>query len=800
MDLIIVESPSKAKTISKYLKGKYRVDASAGHIRDLPVHTLGVDIQNNYQPRYVNSEGKEDVIRRLIDTTKKADRVYLATDPDREGEAISWHLQTVLGLDENGKNRIEFNEVSQKAIEAALKNPRQINYNLVDAQQARRVLDRLVGYKLSDLLNRKIEDGENPAKRSLSGGRVQSVALRLIVEREREITSFKPEEYWNLTAELSDTPRKFAPFKALLEKKGTKKYKPSSAQETESVLSQLANGEFTVTKVKKAVTKSHAPAPFTTSSMQQDASTKLGFTAPETMTLAQHLYEGMDTGGGDHIAFITYMRTDSVRVSQEAQAKALARIRAVYGDEYAPERPNYYASKKGAQDAHEAIRPIDLEMTPDKAKKLLDAKHFKLYKLIYERFLASQMAEAKYNGAQMEITNSDYVFKASGKVLLFAGYTAVYQDVSSKKDDDEEVSAKLLPDLTEGDTLALISMQKEQKFTKPPLRYTDASLVKAMEEKGIGRPSTYATIIAKLNQKYVKKEGKYMLPAPVAYKVVDMLVQCFVDVMDVGFTAGMETKLDEIEEGGVNWQTVIGGFYPNFEKNLKNASSYGDELTQEICAKCGNFMIRRMGKFGKYLACSNYPECRNIISEGEEELSAVRCPKCGENMVIKKGKFGKFLACPNYPTCKSTMSMEADEEPKLAGKCPECGAAMAVRKSKKGKTYYSCSGYPDCKFMSWDIPTGDKCPKCNSALVKTPRGNVKCDNKDCSYRVKTQKSDGERETSSAEKEVQKPVKRNPAPAFLDDFAPPPLMDEPQYIGYGGQSKDYFFEDTDNDRK
>ena len=780
MDLIIVESPSKAKTISKYLKGQYRVDASAGHIRDLPVHTLGVDVKNNFEPKYVNSEGKEDIIRRLTDATKRADRVYLATDPDREGEAIAWHLQTVLGLDEKGQNRIEFNEVSQRAIEAALKTPRQINYSLVDAQQARRVLDRLVGYKLSTLLNHKIEDKNGNGKRTLSGGRVQSVALRLIVEREREITAFVPQEYWNLTADLQDIPKNYAPFKAMLEKKGNRKYKPASADETAQVLQEIEQGKFIVSKVKKTIAKSHAPAPFTTSSLQQDASTKLGFTAPETMTLAQHLYEGIETENGDHIAFITYMRTDSVRVSKEAQAKALERIRAVYGDDYAPEKPNYYASKKGAQDAHEAIRPIDLEITPEKAKKLLDKKHYALYKLVYERFLASQMSEAKYNSMQMEIDNSGYVFKASGKVLLFAGFTAIYQDISAKKDDEDEISStKLLPDLNEGDVLDLISMLKEQKFTKPPMRYTDASLVKTMEEKGIGRPSTYATIISKLMQKYVKKEGKYMVPTPIAYDVVDMLVKCFVDVMDVGFTAGMENKLDDIEDGDIDWRNVVGDFYPGFERNLREASSYGDELTDVECGKCGHFMIRRMGKFGKYLACSNYPECQNILSESKEEISSVRCPKCGENMVVKSGKFGRFLACPSYPDCKSTMSMPSDEEPKLAGKCPDCGAAMTVRKSKKGKVYYSCSGYPDCKFMSWDVPTGDKCPDCASPLVQTARGNVKCSNKDCDYRIKTEK---------AEKADKKGKKTIP---MADDFTPPPLMDEPQYIGYDEDDTAYF---------
>ena len=772
MDLIIVESPSKAKTISKYLKGKYRVDASAGHIRDLPVHTLGVDLQNNFEPKYVNSEGKEDVIRRLTDATKKAERVYLATDPDREGEAIAWHLQTVLGLSETAENRIEFNEVSQRAIEAALKTPRQINYNLVDAQQARRVLDRLVGYKLSTLLNHKIEDKNGNGKRTLSGGRVQSVALRLVVEREREITAFKPQEYWNLTAELQDTNKVYAPFKALLEKKGTKKYKPASAEETAAVLSSIQTGKFVVSKVKKTVMKSHAPAPFTTSSLQQDASTKLGLTAPETMSLAQHLYEGIATENGDHIAFITYMRTDSTRVSKEAQEKALERIRTVYGDAYAPEKPNFYASKKGAQDAHEAIRPNDLEMTPEKAKKLLDKKHFALYKLVYERFLASQMSEAQYNSAQMEIDNSGYIFKASGKVLKFAGFTAVYQDYTAKKDDEDSIdSSKLLPDLKEGDLLDLTNMQKEQKFTKPPLRYTDASIVKAMEEKGIGRPSTYATIISKLMQKYVKKDGKYMVPTPIAYDVVDMLVGCFQDVMDVGFTAGMENKLDGIEDGGVDWRSVIGDFYPGFEKNLKKASSYGDETTETVCGKCGHFMLRRTGKFGKYLACSNYPECRNIISESAEEISAVRCPKCGENMVVKSGKFGKFLACPSYPDCKTTLSMPSDEEPKLAGKCPECGAAMTVRKSKKGKVYYSCSGYPDCKFMSWDIPTGEKCPTCGEALVKTARGGVKCSGKDCSYRVK----------GETPEQKEKPT-RSKNISFDDGFEAPPLMDEPPESG------------------
>ena len=486
MDLIIVESPSKAKTISRYLKGKYQVDASGGHIRDLPQKQLGVATDRNYEPRYVNSPGKEAIVKRLTEEAKRADRVYLATDPDREGEAISWHLQTVLGLPADGKNRIEFNEISPKAVEHALTCPRTIDYNLVDAQQARRVLDRLVGYKLSPLLNDKIGNG-------LSAGRVQSVALRLVVEREREIQAFKPEEYWTITAELQDVDKKFSPFRAALEKYKGKKCKIGSKEEADAVLAALGAGQYRVASVKRSVTKSHAPAPFTTSTLQQDASNKLGMTAPETMLMAQHLYEGIDVEGMGHIAFVTYIRTDSTRVSSDAQAAARQYIEANYGREYLPEKPNFYASKKGAQDAHEAIRPIDLTRTPESVKKMLDRKHYNVYKLIYERFIASQMTEALYDSMQVEIANGDYDLKASGKALKFAGYTAVWQD-SKPAEGDEDNGKGLLPPVEEGHLLDCLGLKPEQKFTKPPVRYTDASLVKAMEDKGIGRPSTYATI------------------------------------------------------------------------------------------------------------------------------------------------------------------------------------------------------------------------------------------------------------------------------------------------------------------
>ena len=763
MDLIIVESPSKAKTISKYLKGKYKVDASGGHVRDLPEKTLGVRITANFEPKYEITPSKKEVIKRLTAEAKKADRVYLATDPDREGEAISWHLQTVLELDENGANRIEFNEISPSAVKNALQNPRKINYNLVDAQQARRVLDRLVGYKLSPLLNNRIQNG-------LSAGRVQSVALRLIVDREREIQAFVPDEYWNFNAFLQDGEKKFSPFKATYQ---CKKNGESIGKETaEKVEAEVKNSPFTVVKVKKGITKQHAPAPFTTSSLQQDASNKFGMTSPETMLVAQHLYEGMDVGG-DHIALITYIRTDSVRISKDAQDNALKFIAEEYGAEYVPEKPNYYATKKGAQDAHEAIRPINLAVTPASVKGTLDKKHYNVYKLIYDRFVASQMAEAQYNSMQIEADSAGYIFKASGKAMLFAGYTAAYQEAS--KGDEEEESSKLLPPVNEGDVLTLNELVKEQKFTRPPLRYTDASLVKAMEEKGIGRPSTYASIISVLTKRhYVEKDGKYMVPTEVAYKITDMLVKYFTDIMDVGFTAHMEDDLDKIEEGGCDWHKIIADFYPGFAEKLKTASTDGDEPTDITCEKCGSIMIRRIGKYGKYLACSNYPACSNIVSESETEVSEMRCPKCGANMIVKSGKFGKFLACPNYPECSSILPIDAKlteekcaecgsnmlmkkgrygnflECPKCGSKrpyasgdgqtekqegiCPECGKPMRRMRSKTGKIYYGCTGYPDCKFLSWDIPTGGKCPTCGKYLIK--RGNkIKCSEKTCNYSI-----------------------------------------------------------------
>ena len=759
MQLIIVESPSKAKTIEKYLGGKIKVDASGGHIRDLPEKRLGVNVSDNFEPNYVISADKRSVIKRLQDKCDKCDKVYLATDPDREGEAISWHLQEVLGL--QGKSqRIVFNEISERAVKNALQNPRDINYNLVDSQQARRVLDRLVGYKLSPFLCKKIKDG-------LSAGRVQSVTLRLVVEREREILAFNPKEYWNIYGEFTKDKQT---FKALLSEKNGKKYRPTCAEEAQTVYDKLVKGNAYVKEIKSTVTKTHALPPFTTSTLQQDASSKLGLSSPVVMSIAQYLYEGVDTPQG-HIAFVTYIRTDSVRVAKEAQEEALKHIRTTYGDEYVPAKPNVYRSKKTAQDAHEAIRPIDLSLTPQMAKKLLDKNHYGVYKLIYDRFIASQMAEAKYEVVNISVGIDDYALKANGKTVLFKGYTAVYDDnFISASDEDEAVVTKSIPALVQGEPLNTKSLEKEQKFTKPPVRFTDATLVKVMEDKGIGRPSTYSSIISVLSKrKYTKKDGKYIVPTEIAFTMTDVLVKYFADIMNVSFTANMEDKLDGIENGGKDWHELIGEFYPDFSTQLTKALSDGDEITDIVCDKCGAPMLRKTGKYGPFLACSNYPKCSNIKSENVE-VSDVKCDKCGEYMIYKTGKYGKFLACPNYPTCTNVKPLN---EEKSAEKCEKCGGEMTVKNgrfgkylqcgscsntksivekagvcpvchkptqkmtSKSGKAFYGCSGYPDCNFMSWDMPIDETCPKCGKYLVLAKDGKTKrCSNKECDYTQK----------------------------------------------------------------
>ena len=769
MELIIVESPHKAKTIEKFLGGKYKVDASKGHVRDLPVNHMGVNIANNFEPTYVINADKKQDIKRLQEKSKKADKIYLATDPDREGEAISWHLAEVLKLDKEKYSRIEFNEISEKALKYALAHPRDIDKNLVDAQQARRVLDRLVGYSISPAASTRLNC-------NLSAGRVQSVALKLVVDREREIQAFVPKEYWNIKAYLEN--KDGAKFKALLSEYKGKKYKPANKAEAEEVMAKLKGADFFVKNMKKSVVKTHAPAPFITSTLQQDASSKLSLTAPQVMQIAQRLYEGVETPGG-HLALITYMRTDSVRVSKEAQADALEYIKENYGEEYVPAKPNFYKTKKDAQDAHEAIRPIDIRKTPESLKNVLDRNQFRLYKMIYERFVASQMSEAKYNSVQLDVESLDYVFKASGRTLLFKGFTAVYEETKlvPAENDEESESAPILPPLTEGEKVNLLEFLPEQKFTKPPLRYTEATLIKTMEDKGIGRPSTYATIMAKLSDKkreYVRKEGKYLVPNDISYQLIDFLVKYFPDVMNVSFTARMENALDDIGEGGKDWHKLIADFYRPFENMVRkskitdvkcekcgapmtiNSGKFGNYYacsnypecknirpvnekvvipTDQICEKCGGMMVEREGKYGKFLPCSNYPKCKNTRAINEVK-SEEKCPKCGETMVEKQGQFGKYLYCPN---CRNTVSQAEN-----AGICPVCGKPTKKMLSRYGKVFYGCSAYPDCKFMSWDMPTGEKCPKCGAYLVKTENG-VKCSDKKCGYKTesKEQKSDEE---------------------------------------------------------
>ena len=769
MELIIVESPHKAKTIEKFLGGKYKVDASKGHVRDLPVNHMGVNIANNFEPTYVINADKKQDIKRLQEKSKKADKIYLATDPDREGEAISWHLAEVLKLDKEKYSRIEFNEISEKALKYALAHPRDIDKNLVDAQQARRVLDRLVGYSISPAASTRLNC-------NLSAGRVQSVALKLVVDREREIQAFVPKEYWNIKAHLEN--KDGAKFKALLSEYKGKKYKPANKAEAEEVMAKLKGADFFVKNMKKSVVKTHAPAPFITSTLQQDASSKLSLTAPQVMQIAQRLYEGVETPGG-HLALITYMRTDSVRVSKEAQADALEYIKENYGEEYVPAKPNFYKTKKDAQDAHEAIRPIDIRKTPESLKNVLDRNQFRLYKMIYERFVASQMSEAKYNSVQLDVESLDYVFKASGRTLLFKGFTAVYEETKlvPAENDEESESAPILPPLTEGEKVNLLEFLPEQKFTKPPLRYTEATLIKTMEDKGIGRPSTYATIMAKLSDKkreYVRKEGKYLVPNDISYQLIDFLVKYFPAVMNVSFTARMENALDDIGEGGKDWHKLIADFYRPFENMVRkskitdvkcekcgapmtiNSGKFGNYYacsnypecknirpvnekvvipTDQICEKCGGMMVEREGKYGKFLACSNYPKCKNTRAINEVK-SEEKCPKCGETMVEKQGQFGKYLYCPN---CRNTVSQAEN-----AGICPVCGKPTKKMLSRYGKVFYGCSAYPDCKFMSWDMPTGEKCPKCGAYLVKTENG-VKCSDKKCGYKTesKEQKSDEE---------------------------------------------------------
>jgi len=764
--LVVIEGAGKVKTVEKYLGKDYKVFATKGHIRDLPVRSLAVNVKKNFEPKYEIMPDKKSTVEELKRLAAKSDAIYLATDPDREGEAISWHIANVLGLDEKAPVRVEFNEISQKAVQKGLSHPREINLNLVDAQQARRVLDRLVGYKVSPVLCKKIQS-------NLSAGRVQSVTLRLIVEREREIRAFKPEEYWPFWSIVKSGDG--MNVKLSLATLNKKKLTLKSKEEVDDTIAALKDKDYVVTKVKKTVTKSHAPAPFITSSMQQDALNKLGMTLQQTSSAAQALYEGVDIPGEGKIALITYIRTDSTRVSPDAITAAREFISEKFGKDYVPEKPNYYASKKSAQDAHEAIRPITLGRTPESLKDVLNKYHYRLYKLIYERFMASQMSEAKYNSVSVEVTAGNYGFKVNGKTPLFKGYTAVYSAYVDDSKEDDEQNARL-PEMNEGDILTLVEHKYEQKFTKPPARYTEASLVKLMEEKGIGRPATYVPTVTLLGTRnYIEKDGKYLVPTKLGEEVTDMLVRYFPDIMDVKFTANMEEKLDDIEYGGKVWQNVVGEFYDGFEDKIAaaNGDSFSlkaaDEVSNVKCDKCGALMVVRNGKFGKFLACPNYPKCKNTkpietLDDGEikpqgngdsfslrpasgstapEESTAPEatgevCEKCGRPMVLRKGRYGNFLACSGYPECKNIrniMTVKSDTDGDY-GKCPKCGKPIKKIVTRKA-TFYGCTGYPDCDFTSFDPIADEKCPKCGAYTVVKDQKNgkyIKCSNKNCDYK------------------------------------------------------------------
>lgn len=692
--LVVVESPAKAKTIKKYLGRGYTVEASMGHIRDLPKSQLGVNIEDNFEPKYITIRGKGELLAKLRKAAKTSDKVYLATDPDREGEAISWHLSHLLGIKENEPCRIEFNEITKDAVKNAIKNPRPINQNLVDAQQARRILDRLVGYKISPLLWRKVRKG-------LSAGRVQSVASKIICEREREIEAFKPDEYWNLKGIFISSKNKQS-FEAQLHSKGKKKIDLKSKQEVDQVLAAIKGEDYTVTKVQKGSRKRSAPPPFTTSTMQQEASRKLGFTTKKTMMLAQQLYEGVDVKGEGSVGLITYMRTDSTRVSDQALAEVRTIIQEKFGKDYVPSKANIFRSKKGSQDAHEAIRPTSVRYSPKDLQSSLKRDQLRLYTLIYNRFMASQMKPALYETLTVNISAGEYIFRASGSRKVFPGYTALYMEGNDEGKEEKDI---MLPDLEEGEKLELKEYKSEQKFTQPPARYTEASLVRALEDMGIGRPSTYApTISTIISRGYVVRDARILYPTDLGFIVNDLMDKYFPKIMEYKFTAAMEEKLDKIEEGEVNWRDLLNEFYPSFADYLSHAE-------QDI------------GKI-----------------EIKDEESDVVCEKCGANMVIKTGRYGKFLACPNFPKCRNTKPIV--EEINIP--CPKCSAQIVVRKSKRGRKFYGCSNYPECDFVSWDMPIKDPCPKCGALMTeKSSRANgktVQCTNKECGY-TKEKKDD-----------------------------------------------------------
>lgn len=658
--LVIVESPAKARAISKLLGHKFYVKASLGHVRDLPRSQFGVDVENNFQPKYITIRGKGEIIKELKEAAKKADKVLLGPDPDREGEAIAWHLQNILGIDSDEQCRIEFHEITKTALEKAVREPKQIDKNRVDAQQARRVLDRLVGYNLSPLLWRKI-------KRGLSAGRVQSVAVRLICDREEEIKAFRPEEYWTLTAILNSNN---ASFEAALVRKENEKIHLAREEDVKNILNELKGVSFYVRKITRQERKRNPLPPFTTSTLQQEASKKLNFPVKKTMLIAQQLYEGLDLGKAGTVGLITYMRTDSTRVSRSAQDAARSFVQQTFGSEYVPENAPQYKAPQGAQEAHEAIRPTDTRHIPEKVKPFLTPDQFKLYRLIWERFIASQMSPAVMEATRVEIKANSYIFRATGSIIRFPGFMKVYSETEEKE--------SILPPLNEGDVLEVQELVPKQHFTQPPPRYTEATLVKTLEEKGIGRPSTYAPIIETIQSRgYVIREEKSLYPTELGYIVVNLLKEYFPKIIDTEFTADLEKKLDLIEEGKIFWKNLIEEFYIPFKDELNRAEE----------------------KIG--------------IIEVEDLESEEKCPKCGRNLVIKQGRYGKFLACPGFPECRYTQTYYEE----TGAFCPRCGGKIVVRKTKRGKKFFGCVNYPDCDFTSWDEPSSKICPECGHFLV-----------------------------------------------------------------------------------
>lgn len=673
--LVIVESPAKAKNIKGYLGKGYDVVASMGHVRDLPSARLSVDIEHDFAPKYAIIKGKENFVKDLKKKAESADYVYLATDPDREGEAISWHLASILDLDLSDENRVTFNEITKHGVMDGMSNPRSIDIDLVNAQQARRILDRLIGYKLSPFISQKI-------RRGLSAGRVQSVALRLVVDREEEIRAFKPQEYWSIDAKFSNPPSKKT-FNAAIYSKNGEKIKITSKEECDGILADLDGEKYTVTSVKKGTRKKNPTPPFITSTLQQEASRRLSFQARRTMKAAQELYEGLDVGELGTVGLITYMRTDSLRISDEARAAGNQYILDTYGEKYLPKKPRFFKSKGNVQDGHEAIRPSMPNVTPDSIKSYLTTDQYKIYKLIWERFIASLMENCLQETVKVEITAGEYVFTASGYTVKFDGFTALYEE---SKDDDKDDSSVALPPLVKDDELKLKSMDGNQHFTQPPARFTEASLTKALEENGVGRPSTYVTITSTiLSREYVKREGKQFVPTELGEAVINLLKERMPNIVNVKYTSKMEEDLDEIDDGEIDYIDMIRRYYDEFEEPLEKAKK----------------------------------EMQGVKIKLKEEETDEVCEKCGRNMVVKVGRFGKFLACPGYPDCKNTKPLIY----KTKAKCPECGGDVIEKKTKRGTSFYGCSNYPNCNFMTWDLPSEEVCPRCGKSLFRR-KGNV----------------------------------------------------------------------------